>query len=111
MLRNALPYALALVFVAATLALLANAHIEIFACQRDDFIYGAGRGGYGMQNRESAQCSLMYFTDESYRRYNPKLLPAGKVVLGLVGFVIPSALGYALGRRLTRRRARAESTD
>lgn len=109
MIRRAAPYLLAIACVVATLGVLQGAHLEIFACERDDFIYGAGRGGYGMQNQEKALCSLRYFTDDEYRKYNAKILPAGKLVLAGVGFALPLLLGFLAGRALARRAPRARS--
>jgi hypothetical protein len=104
-LRRIVPWFLALVCVAGALALLWRSETDLFPCKRDDFIYGAGRGGYGMGMRdpETVSCRLSYFTSEELKQYNAKLERSGWALLILLGGLVPGVLGYGAGQLLTRR--------
>ena len=105
MFRRFLPIFLSLAFVCAALAMLSRSETDLFPCKRDDFIYGAGRGGYGMgmRDQEKVSCSLGYFTREDLRQYDAKLEPTGWALLILLGLVLPGGLGFGAGKLITRK--------
>jgi hypothetical protein len=105
MFRILAPYVIALVLVLMTLGVLTHSHIDIFPCSRESFIYGAGRGGYGMQPpRENAHCDLMFLVDREQAIDNQKLDATGRALAVFVGVVLPAAIGFFVGRALTRKK-------
>jgi len=101
--RIAITLVVAIVLGGGLWALLSNAHVGIFPCEKTSYDFQTKR----KVGPKSAMCSLLDIRHNSTGEDKSHLTVVGYLVEGVVVGVIPLVIGFLVGTALTRKKAGA----